>query len=258
MKFLGIPGLQTLINNFKALIHPNTIVVTDLNNTLLDNEGIVRAGETENVSVDMDYDTWFRHRHNIKFICIKNAAGTNIHQYAINFATKTGVLNGFNCNFWQTSEIKENVILRWNSANGTWKLQTRVTNLTQNPKYVVLTGGSMDIDPFFRYYLCISGNQTLNVINPSYFTCETEIIVFNNSSSESSVTFTGQLSGRYPNETSYKIPAMSERVFHIHRYDTTNVLFAGAVSGGSGASILEVSTLPTNPVAGTLYCIPEE
>lgn len=268
MKILGVPGTQALIENMKKLIAPNAIIVTDTKG-ILDAEGIINTGEYDNVQVNMTYEDWYKYRKYINSICIANADGTNHHHYSLNFILDKGVLNGFNCNYYESSEIKENVILRWNADTRTWKVQARTTILNQNPKFVVLSNSNMDIDPFHRYYLCVTGDRYLNIKRPTYPVHETEIIIYNNSGTASTIYFSGQLSYTYPNKSSFEIPANSERVFHIHRYENSQVLFVGPTGGNSSVDwsqitnkptipvIKEVASVPPSPAANTLYCIPE-
>lgn len=228
MKVLSKLGVTALIDQVKKLIPPNTIIVTDTRN-ILDDQGIIRGGEYDNVQVNMTYEEWYAKRKYINSICIANADGTNHHHYSLNFILDKGVLNGTNCNYYGSSEIKENIILRWNADTRTWKLQTRATILNQNPKYVVLSNSSMNIDPFYRYYLCITNNISLYVTQPTYPVHESEIIIYNNGSYDRTVYFYGDISYQYPNVSYHTIPAGTTRTFYIHRYDSTQGVFAGPV-----------------------------
>lgn len=71
MKVLSKLGVTALIDQVKKLIPPNTIIVTDTRN-ILDDQGIIRGGEYDNVQVNMTYEEWYAKRKYINSICARH------------------------------------------------------------------------------------------------------------------------------------------------------------------------------------------
>lgn len=197
MKFLADSGLTKLIELIKKMvgdsIHPNTIIIDDTAGTICNPAtGILNNGTFSNVKVNMDYDTYVAQNRYINSVCI--LSGNNHHHYSINYINNN-VMNGFNCNYYASAEIKENIILRWNPSTKQWTATTRVTMLEQPRKVLQITTSTATLDVLFHNFVSVNVDTTITLTAPSLAPDRTLIALKNPTASPITITFAGLVVG---------------------------------------------------------------